>query len=73
MLKYKFDALSALKAKGYTTHLIRKGKLFSEATLQKFRHGEVIGADNLDRLCRLLDCQPGDILEYIPDTKQQAD
>jgi putative transcriptional regulator len=71
MLKYKFDILSALKAKGYNTHLIRKEKILSEATLQKFRQGEAIGADNLNRLCRLLDCQPGDILEYIPDTNSK--
>ncbi len=24
----------------------------------------------LDALCRALDCQPGDLLEYVPDTEQ---
>lgn len=26
-----------------------------------------IPVDVLDRLCKALDCQPGDIMEYIPD------
>lgn len=67
MLKYKFDVLSELKNRGYTSYRIRKEKIFAESTLQKFRTGQVISADNLDSLCRCLECQPGDILEYVPD------
>ena len=67
MLRYKFDVLSELKKRGYSTYRIRKEKIFGEATLQKFRTGQVISADNLDSLCRCLECQPGDILEYVPD------
>ena len=26
-----------------------------------------MGVTTLDALCRALDCQPGDILEYVPD------
>lgn len=26
-----------------------------------------IPLDNLDKLCQVLHCQPGDLLEYIPD------
>lgn len=67
MLRYKFDVLSELKKRGYTSYQIRKEKIFAESTLQKFRTGQVISADNLDSLCRCLECQPGDILEYVPD------
>lgn len=66
-LKYKFDVLEALKQAGYTTYKMRKEKLFAESTLQKFRNGQVISADNLDSLCKCLNLQPGDILEYVPD------
>lgn len=67
MLRYKFDVLEMLKSKGYTTFQIRKNKLFSEGTLTKFRNGIPVGASELDKLCRLLKCQPGDILEYTSD------
>lgn len=63
-LKYKFDVLQALKDGGFNTNRIRKEKLFSESTLQKFRSGEMVHTSNIDTICRLLNCQPGDILEY---------
>ena len=71
MLKYKFDVLSELKNRGYSSYKIRKEKIFGEAILQKFRTGKIIAADNLDTLCKLLECQPGDILEYVPDDEEK--
>lgn len=67
MLQYKINILEALKARGYTTYKIRKDKLIGEAQMQKLRTSEIISKDTLNTLCRLLNCQPGDILEYIPD------
>lgn len=64
MLKYKFDVLEALKAAGYSTYRIRNEKLLSESTVQKLREGQSIGWENLDCLCRMLNCQPSDLLEY---------
>lgn len=67
-LKYKFDVLQALKTAGFNTNRIRKEKLFSESTLQKFRSGEMVHTSNIDTICRLLNCQPGDILEYTEES-----
>ena len=64
MLKYKIDVIEALKAKGYTTYQIRKEKLLSESTLQKLRNKQPISWENIESLCRLLNCQPNDILIY---------
>ena len=69
-MKYKFNILAALKEKGYTSNKIRKEKIMSESTMQKFRTGEMVSTDNIARLCKLLDCQPGDILEYVPDENE---
>lgn len=66
-VKYKFDVLEALKNAGYTTYKIRREKLLSESTIQAFRRGEMVGMDNIGRVCRLLHCQPGDLLEYVED------
>ena len=70
-LQYRVDVLAALKAKGYTTYQIRKEKLLSEYTVQKLRAGAGISWENIETLCRLLDCQPGDILEYVPDADEE--
>ena len=64
-LQYKFDVVAALKGKGYTSYKIRQEKLLSESTIQKLRAGKGVAWENIETLCRLLDCQPGDLLEYI--------
>lgn len=65
MLKYRIDILEALKEKGYTSYKIRKDKLIGEAQLTKIRNGEIASKETLNTICKLLSCQPGDILEYI--------
>ena len=64
-LKYKINVLEVLKEKGYTTYTLRKEKLLSESTIQKLRVGEGVAWDNLETLCKLLDCQPSNLMEYI--------
>ena len=66
MIIYKNGILSELKKKGYTTARIRQEKLMAERQLQYIRNNNVTIA-TLNRLCQLLDCQPGELLEYIPD------
>lgn len=69
MIKYKIDVLEALKSRGYSTYKIRNDKILNESTVQKLRSNKYINMENLDKLCILLDCQPGDLLEFIPDNK----
>ncbi len=64
---YKIDVLDALKEKGYNTGKIRKDKIMGEAMLQKIREGQMVSWATLETLCRLLECQPGDLVEYIAD------
>lgn len=66
-LQYKFDVVAALKEKGYTTYKIRQGKLLSESTIQKLRDGKGVAWENIETICRLLKCQPGDLLNYTED------
>lgn len=70
-IKYKIDILAALKTAGYSTYKIRKDKIFAESTLQQFRNNEIVSTEQLSKLCKLLNCQPGDILEYVPEENQE--
>ena len=63
-ITYKVDILAALKEAGYSTARIRKDKLIGEATVQQLRHGKLVSWATIETICRLLNCQPGDILEY---------
>lgn len=64
-LQYKCDILAALKDKGLSTYVIRKERLLSEGAVQSIRSGKPISWENIGQVCKLLDCQPGDILEYV--------
>lgn len=63
-LVYKTDVLQILKEKGYNTTRLRREKLLAEGTIQKLRDQKPINWDNISRICDMLQCQPGDILEY---------
>lgn len=65
MLRYKIDILEELKGKGYSTYKLRKDKLIGEAQIQKIRNGEIASKETLNTICKILNCQPGDILEYV--------
>jgi len=64
-LQYKIDILAALKEKGYNSTKIRADGILSQSTLQKFRNKQGVSWENLETLCRLLECQPGDLIEYV--------
>ena len=70
-LQYKIDVLAALKEIGITTYKIRQEKILSESTVQKLRASKGVSWENLETLCRLLDCQPADLIEYIKDPAVQ--
>ena len=65
-IKYKIDILEALKNIGYSQNRIRNEKLIGQATLTQLRHGELVSWKTIETICKLLNCQPGDILEYTP-------
>ena len=61
----KYDKLLALlKVKGYTSYRIRKENIIGQATYRKIKEGGDIDTRTIAKLCQLLNCQPGDILEY---------
>lgn len=67
MIQYKINIIDALKNASYSSYRIRQEKLLGQATLQKIRQNELVSWENINTICSLLNCQPGDILEYIPD------
>lgn len=64
-IRYKKNILPELKSAGYTTTRLRKERIMGEATIQKLRQHDLVSWANINTICRLLNCQPGDILEYI--------
>lgn len=74
MISYQ-KALALLKEKGISSYRIRKEKILSESTLTRMRQGTSstnrgIDGATVNILCALLECQPGDLMEYIPDENE---
>ena len=64
----KYDKLFALmKERGLTTYRIRKEKIISETSLTNLRNGNPVSTETISKLCLVLECQPGDILEFEND------
>ena len=65
----KYDKLfRLLSEKGYNTTRIRKDNLIGQRTLYALKNGTGgINHQTIDNLCRVLNCQPGDIMEYVED------
>lgn len=65
MLKY--NKLLALLEKNNIKKSSLRNMGFSPNLINRLENGEHINTINIDKLCKLLNCQPGDILEYVPD------
>ena len=57
--------LAELKKKGFSSTKIREEKLIGQSYLQQLRHGELVSWKTVDTICSLLECQPGDLIEYL--------
>ena len=60
---YKINVLASLKKKGYTTTRLRKEKLLAESTIQQLRENKLVSWKNIGRICELLECDIGYLLE----------
>jgi DNA-binding Xre family transcriptional regulator len=65
MLVYKIDVLDTLKESGYNSTRILKENLISQSAVQKIRKNEMVGIKTIEKLCELLDMQPGNIIKYV--------
>ena len=61
-----------LKTKNKTMYDLRKDKVIGTATLEKMRKGMGhVDTRSIESLCEYLDCQPGDLMEYVKEADAQ--
>lgn len=61
----KYNKLIALmKESGITSYTVKRDKIIGQATYKKIMEGGDIDTRTIAKLCEVLNCQPGDILEY---------
>lgn len=70
MFVYKFDVLETLKESGYNTTRLRKEKLLGENAIQSLRRGDMVGIIALEKICSILDMQPGNVIKYVENVEK---
>ena len=45
-------------------------QILSSSTVAKLSKGEYISGEAIEKICKFLHCQPGDIMEYVEDTAE---
>jgi putative transcriptional regulator len=61
------DVMMAKRKMSLNTLSDRVGLTLSNLSILKQGHAKAIRFSTLEAICQVLDCQPGDILEYQPD------
>lgn len=58
-----------LESNGISTYYLRQNKIMGQQTYYNLKNGKGhLGYETLEKLCNLLNCQPGDLMEYIPES-----
>lgn len=58
--------IEMMQKKGVTSYTIKKENIIGQASYKKIKDGGDIDTRTIAKLCKYFNCQPGDILEYVP-------
>lgn len=58
-----------MKVRGATTYTLQVKGEISSSTVRRLKAGESVSTNTLDALCRILECELSEIVEYLPDKK----
>ncbi len=61
------DVMMARRKMGLTELSDKVGVTLANLSVLKNNKAKAVRFSTLDAICKALDCQPGDILEYLPD------
>lgn len=54
---------------GASTYTLQVKGGISSSTVRRLKAGESVSTNTLDALCKILNCEIDDIIEYVPDEK----
>ena len=66
-IRINLDVMLARRKMSVTELSNRVGITMANISILKNGRARAIRFETLERICQGLDCQPGDILEYVPD------
>lgn len=69
MIRIDLDVMLARRKMSVTELSARVGITMANLSILKTGKARAVRLETLDRLCAALDCQPGDLLEFLPEEK----
>ena len=72
MIVINIDVMLAKRKMSVTELSERVGITMANISILKNGRAKAIRIETLDKICRALDCQPGDILEWRPDVETSS-
>ena len=69
MIVFHIDLMLAKRKMSLTELSERVGITLANLSILKTGKARAVRLETLDRLCAALDCQPGDLMEFLPEDK----
>ena len=73
MIVINLDVMLAKRKVSVTELSERLGITMANVSILKNGKAKAVKLETLNKICRILDCQPGDILEYVPDPEEKGE
>ena len=70
MISYR-KLWEVMKDKGISQYVLIKQYHISPGQITRIKRDESISTHTIDVFCKILHCQPGDIMEYIEDEEEK--
>ena len=55
-----------------TSYTVKRDNIIGQATFKKIKEGGDIDTRTIAKMCEIFECQPGDLLEYVAETANEA-
>ena len=72
MIIINLDVMMAKRKMSLNELSDKVGITLANLSILKNNHAKAVRLSTLDALCRALDCQPADILEYVPEPQEET-
>lgn len=72
MIIVNLDVMMAKRKIGLTELSDKVGITLANLSILKCNRARAVRFSTLDAICRVLDCQPADLLEWVPDSEEDT-
>jgi putative transcriptional regulator len=66
------DVFEKLLDKGWSTYRLQKEHQMGNGTISRIKAGLSVSTDTIDTICKLCQCQPGELLRYVENKGEES-